>query len=133
MSFGALVGIVSFFTALVAGDLIQRSEASPTSSSAAAFAVVGVTSVHSHSAVAQVEELHARLLLFARIVGHLKAKHRLVANLATVMAHDVFSLLHGFRNGQIEQRVHEFALRSIGAKATKILNAHHAPSVSMAA
>lgn len=132
MSFGALVGVVSLFTALVAGDLIQRPEASSTSSSAAAFAIVVITSVHSHSAVA-VEELHASLLLFAHVVGHLMAKHRLVADLATVMAHDVFSLLHGFRSGQIEQGVHEFALGSIGAKATKVLNAHHAPSVSMAA
>lgn len=71
MSFGALVGIVSLFAALVAGDLIQWSEASLHSSSVVSSTIVVVASVRSAVVIV---ELHTKLLLLARIAGHFLAK-----------------------------------------------------------
>lgn len=99
MSLGALVGVVSFFTALVAGDLIQRPEASLASYRAhASTVVVMVPSVH--SAVVAVE-LHARVvMLFPHLRGHLVAGYSLVSSFAAVVAHDVslLCLLRGVLN-----------------------------------
>lgn len=127
MSLGALVGVVSFFTALVAGDLIQWPEASLASSRTRASAIVVVVpSVH--SAVVAVE-LHARVvMLFPHLRGHLVAGYSLVSGFAAVVAYDVslLCLLCGVLNRQVELRVHKFALRAIGTKPAKVTQAHDA-------
>lgn len=48
------------------------------------------------------------------------------------MTYDVLPLRHRVWNRQVEHGMHKFALRSVGAKSAKILDAHHAPCVSIA-
>lgn len=130
MSLGALVGIVSFFAALVAGDLIQWPEASLASSRAHASTVV-VMVPPMHSAVVAVE-LHARVvMLFPHLRGHLVAGYSLVSSFAAVVAYDVslLRLLRGVLNRKVELRVHKFALGAIRTKPAKVAQAHNATGV----
>lgn len=131
MSLRALIGIMSFLSTLVASDLIQRSEAS-LSSSVSASAVVVIPPVHSAIVVV---ELHARvLLLLPQFSWHFVAGYCFVSCLTAKMAYNVglLRLLRWVLNGQVKLGMHEFALGSVRTKPAKVVDAHDAPSVPVA-
>lgn len=133
MSFRALIGIMSFFSALVAGDLIQWSETPLSTSSAGATTVVVITSAH--STVVAVE-LRARIvLLFPRLYWHSVAGYCFVPGLTTKVTYNasLLYLLCRVLNRKVELRVHKFALRPIGAKPAEVVGAHDASCVPVTA